>query len=320
MKPLKNIKEEKMKKVTYCLMALFITLMVSVATLEAATVITSLPYTITTQGYYVINQNLKANWHGIKVQANNVTIDLKGYSISGNNASGGYGVYMNGCTNVEIRNGTIRNFGSHGIYEESDTSGNSHRVINVRVVNNKGAGIFLAGSTYIANNYMIKDCTVSNNGHNGISVGFGSMVTGNTIHNNGSHGIVSAAGSMVTGNISSNNGGAGIIAASSGVIAHPGSTVNGNTTYGNGWNGIVAGYGSTVTGNTSSNNVYDGIVADVGSTVKNNTVYGNREYGINLGGQNLVDGNTAYNSNQSGEGYTNISTCGDCVFGVNLAP
>ena len=309
-----------MKKVTYCLMALFVTLVVSAATLEAATLITSLPYTITTQGSYIINQNLKANWHGIKVQANNVTIDLKGYSISGNNASGGYGVYMNGRNNVEIRNGTIRNFGSHGIYEENGTSGNSHRVINVRVMNNKGSGIILSGDIYFANNYMIKGCTVSNNGGTGIYVGLGSTVSGNAVHNNGFHGIATAAGSIVTGNTSSNNGGNGIVAYSGGIIAYPGSTVSGNTTYGNGWYGIVAGYGSTVTGNTSSNNVYDGIVADVGSTVKNNTVYGNREYGINLGGHNLVDGNTAYNNNQSGEGYTNISTCGDCVFGVNLAP
>jgi hypothetical protein len=49
---------------------------------------------------------------------------------------------MSGRSNVEIRNGTIRNFGSTGIYEESN-SGNSHRVINVRVMNNKGCGGFI---------------------------------------------------------------------------------------------------------------------------------------------------------------------------------
>jgi hypothetical protein len=147
----------KMTKITYCLIVLFITLMVRAATLEAATVITSLPYNITTQGSYIINQNLKASWHGIKVQANNVTIDLNGYTISGNNTSSGHGVYMNGRRNVEIRNGTIRNFGSNGIYEES-ASGNSHRVINVRVMNNRGWGIYLEGS-----NHMVRDCTASSN-------------------------------------------------------------------------------------------------------------------------------------------------------------
>jgi parallel beta-helix repeat protein len=254
-----------MKKVTYCLIVFFITLMVSATTLEAATVITSLPYTITTQGSYIINQNLKANWHGIKVQANNVTIDLNGYSISGNNASGGYGVYMNGCFNVEIRNGTVRNFGSSGIHEES-SSAHSHRVINVRVINNKEDGIRLAGS-----NHMVKDCTVSGNGSYGIDVSLGCTVSGNTVYSNGDFGI----------------------------YALHGSTVSGNTAYSNGGTGILAGQGSTV---------------------KNNTAYWNHYFGIYLFDYDLVDGNAAYANNQSGEIYTNMNSCGTCVFGNNIAP
>jgi parallel beta-helix repeat protein len=275
-----------MKKVTYCLMALFITLLIGVATLEAATVITSLPYTITTQGSYIINQNLKANWHGIKVQANNVTIDLNGYSISGNNTSGGYGVYMNGCSNVEIRNGTVRNFGGNGIYEEGD-SGNSHRVINVRVMNNKGSGIYLNG-----NNHMVKDCTVSNNGYAGIYALSGSMISGSTAYGNGNQGIV----------------------------AGPGSMISGNTAYGNGENGIYASSGSTVSGNTAYGNGFSGIEVYPGSTVKNNTSYSNQHYGISLGGYNLVDGNTTYYNNQSGGAYTNMNSCGSCVLGDNVDP
>ena len=213
-----------MRKVTYCLMSLFITLILSAATVEAATVITSLPYTITTQGSYIINQNLTANWHGIKVQANNVTIDLNGYSIAGNNTSGGYGVYMNGCSNVEIRNGTIRNFGSHGIYEES-SSGKSHRVINVRVVNNKGSGIYLNGS-----NHMVKDCTASNNGFDGIYAADGCAVSGNTAYSNGNNGI------------------------SAGVAC----TVKNNTAYHNQYYGILLGGYNLVDGNTAYDNNQSG--------------------------------------------------------------
>jgi parallel beta-helix repeat protein len=276
-----------MKKITCCLIVLCITLLVALATLEAATVITSLPYTITTQGSYIINQNLTANWNGIKVQANNVTIDLNGYSISGNNSSGGYGVYMNGRSNVEIRNGTIRNFGSHGIYEENETSGRSHRVINVRVMNNKGSGILLNG-----NNYLVKDCTASNNNTHGIATGQNSNISGNTVYSNGGYGI----------------------------RAYPGSTVIGNTVRGNGDLGIFAGHGSTVNSNTAYDNGWDGIGTDYGCTVKNNTTYFNQQYGINPGSYNLVDGNTAYDNNQSGGSFTNISPCGSCTFGVNSAP
>jgi parallel beta-helix repeat protein len=271
-----------MKKGTHYLMALLITLLVSVATVEAATEITSLPWTITTQGSYIIKQNLKANWHGIIVKANNVTIDLNGYSIAGNNTSGGYGVYMNGCSNVEIRNGTIRNFGLCGIYEGS--SGDSHRVINVRVVKNKNYGISLDGS-----NHMVKDCTVSNN-MGGISAGSRSTVSGNAVYSNGYYGIFADAGSTVSGNTADDN-------AYSGIYAGSGSTISGNTAFGNGNNGISTGSGSTV---------------------KNNTAYFNRYDGIHLGGNDLVDGNTAYDNNQSGGSYVNISTCATCVFGDNV--
>jgi parallel beta-helix repeat protein len=235
-----------MKKITYCLMALFITLMVSATTLEAATEITKLPYTITAQGSYIINQNLKANWHGIKVQANNVTIDLNGYSISGNNTSGGYGVYMNGCSNVEIRNGTIRNFGSTGIYEEG-SSGNSHRVINVRVMNNKGYGIDLYGS-----NHMVKDCTVSNNENSGIGIyGSGSAITGNTAYANGGTGIDGGIGCTITGNTAYANGG-------SGIYASFGSTVKNNTTYYNQYYGLYLNVYILVDGNTALDNNQSG--------------------------------------------------------------
>jgi len=295
-----------MKKVIYYLTVVCLMLLVGASTLEAATEITSLPYTITAQGSYIINQNLKANWHGIKVQANNVTIDLNGYSISGNNASGGYGVYMNGCSNVEIRNGTIRNFGSRGIYEEG-SSGNSHRVINVRVMNNKGSGISLNG-----NNHMLKDCTISNNGGYGIYAYSGSTVSGNTSYNNGSYGISAGFGCTVSGNTSYSNGGDGISASA-------GSTLSGNTAYNNGNYGIAASVGSTVTGNTAYANGNDGIYAAPGCTVKNNTSYYNEEYGIYLSGYNLVDGNTAYQNNQAG-GYANMITCGTCFFGDNVAP
>jgi parallel beta-helix repeat protein len=236
-----------MKKVTYCLIVLFITLMVSAATLEAATVITSLPYTITAQGSYIINQNLKASWHGIKVQANNVTIDLNGYSISGNNTSGGYGIYMNGRSNVEIRNGTIRNFGSHGIYEES-SSGNSHRVVNVRVMNNKGNGILLLGS-----NHMVKDCTTSNNGGSGIYTHVGCMISGNTVYDNGYEGISANSGSTIIGNTAYSNGGHGIYCNGGGVC-----TVKNNTVSYNQWNGISLNGNSLVDGNTAYENNQSG--------------------------------------------------------------
>jgi parallel beta-helix repeat protein len=223
-------------------MALFITMMISVAVVEAATEITTLPRTITTQGSYIINKNLTSTSNGIVVKVNNVTIDLNGYNIAGNNTGTYYGVYIQGRSNVEIRNGTIRNFGSHGIYEES-SSGNSHRVINVRVMNNKGYGIQLDGS-----NHMVKDCTASNNnGDLGIYAGSGSTVIGNTAYDNGK----------------------------SGILAGYGSTVIGNTAYSNGLNGIITDTGCTVKNNTAVNNQSVGISINTYNLVDGNTAYDN---------------------------------------------
>jgi len=207
-----------MKKVTYCLMVLLITLIVSFATAEAATEITSLPRTITAQGSYIINKNLTSTSNGIVVKANNVTIDLNGYYIAGNNTGDYIGVYINGYSNMEIRNGTIRNFGSLGIY---GTLGNSYRVINVRVMNNKNHGILLYG-----NNHMVKDCTASNNNGYGIFVSFGSMIIGNTAYNNGRSGIYANSGCTVKNNTSSYNQWHGIV-----LVDYD--LVDGNTAYDN---------------------------------------------------------------------------------------
>lgn len=85
--------------------------------------------------------------------------------------------------------------------------------------------------------------------------------------------------------------------------------------------GIVVNYGSTLVNNTAYGNGDDGISVWQGCTVIGNTTHSNWAYGINIrSGANLVDRNTAYNNNQSGEGYTNISSCSTCTFGLNHAP
>ena len=77
-----------------------------------------------------------AGSHGITINADNVTLDLMGFSLVGPGGTGLYdGIHMNGRTNVEVRNGTVRNFPQHGICEcESHCSGKGHRVIDRKSV------------------------------------------------------------------------------------------------------------------------------------------------------------------------------------------
>jgi parallel beta-helix repeat protein len=268
-----------MRKGMFCLTAVCVMLLISASVVEATT-ITSVPYTITTRGYYTINTNLTSSGDGIIVNASNVTIDLKGYTIVGNGAGSYHGVYMNGRANIEIRNGTVRGFGGNGIYEVLP-AGRSHRITNMRVIANKGNGISLSGY-----NHTVKDCTVSDNGTIGVKI-LNGIVSGNTVCDNGTRGIDVSLGATVTGNTVSLNG----------------------------QDGIVAGNGCTVVDNAAYSNTGSGMSVSFGTTLKNNAAYSNVNYGFSLGGHNLVDGNTAYN-NTTG----NMSSCATCTFGDNHAP
>ncbi len=294
-------------------------------------------FVITSSGSYYLTGDRYANGGGIVVTVDNVTIDLNGYSLIG----GGYdvypGVYMNSENNVEIRNGTIRNFQS-GIYE-SNSDARNHRVIDVRAVSNSLQGIYLAG-----NSHMVKDCTASDNGAwassdvYGIYVGTNSTVTGSTANNNGAsasddiYGIYADARSTVTGNTACNNGDWAGDGDAYGIFAGQGCTVTGNTACDNGdladagdVYGIYANEGCTVTGNTANENATSahgfyagGIYASSGCTVTGNTARENGHgatstvYGIYPKGSNLVDHNAAsYNVG------TNLYISITSTYGVN---
>ncbi len=125
------------------------------------TKITSVPYTISNPGFYYFGKNLTYSGSGnaaITVNADNVTLDLMGFSLTKDGAlDSTYGIYLNGRTNVEIRNGTVCNFSGSTAILEASYSGKNHRVINVRVTNNSN-GIMLNGT-----NHFVNSCTASHN-------------------------------------------------------------------------------------------------------------------------------------------------------------
>ena len=256
------------------------------------TKITSLPYTISSSGFYFIDKDLACSTGtGIFIDANDVTLDLMGFSLDGSGGAGTYrGIYMSGRTNVEIRNGTIKNFNHYGIYEASN-NGTGHRIINVRIKENV-YGVFLNGK-----GHLIEKCTAINNGGAGISASGSSTVTGNICYGNATHGISVANGnaSIVTGNTCFDNIRMGILASPS--------------------------YGNIVKNNTCYNNGEDGIFVNKGATIIGNTCYMNgitgTDYGIySFGG--LVDQNAAYLNGDTG--FRNIYPGGDNILGNNYFP
>jgi parallel beta-helix repeat protein len=293
----------------------------------------STTYTITSPGSYYLagNRTLTANVTGIKVDANNVTIDLMGYTLAGNGvpANRCNGIEINydlptnsGRKNVEVRNGTITLFGDSGI-SAPNIAIKDIRIINIRSVSNKQQGIALYS---FAN--RIENCLAGENEDEGICAGRNSILTGCIARDNGDTGIYVYLGSIVTSCYSFGNNGLGIYLAGSGTISNSicyentgtgiqgteGCTIIGNTTRSNGNNGIsgvgvikdnyssgnhlfgiYAGDGTTVVNNsTASNN--DGFYIGNGCTVTGNSASNNTHYGFSIAGEILLDQNTAMNN------------------------
>jgi hypothetical protein len=171
------------------------------------TKITRLPYTIGTSGAYYLGGNLSySGGNGITIAADHVTLDLMGFTLAGP-GSANSAIYMNGRTNVEIRNGTLTGW-QFGIYEAG--SGQLHRLINVRASGSQD-GIHINSSSATSGGHLIKGCEATSTGSgSAIFVSGRVMVTGCTVNctNNGI-GIYfwdsgMASGNVVSGNSSSN--------------------------------------------------------------------------------------------------------------------
>ncbi len=272
-------------------------------------------YTINSSGSYYLPGNVTTTKSGIFITADDVTIDLMGYTLKGPDSGTSYGVYMNTRSNVEIRNGTIRDF-KYGI-REANSFGKGHRIINVRAVSNGVSGIILIGR-----NNLIKNCSAIDNG-------ISSSVN--------THGIYAGKGSKIINNTACGNG-EGATSDTFGIAAYNGCTVSGNTAYGNGKNttndsyGIAAGDGCTVSGNTACENGEDaddyayGIKTGDGCTVVGNTAHENgykcgvKAYGMYISAYSLVDRNTAFNNGVTSTSFKDMYIENGCTVGLNHAP
>jgi hypothetical protein len=235
--------------------------------------------------YYLVGDLTSSGW-GIHVNADDVTIDLMGYTLMYEGTEDAYGIYIYSRNNVEIRNGTVRDFTVTGIYEQSSGS-TGHRIVGIRALSNGHDGIRLRGY-----NHLVKDCHATGNAEDGIDVGSGSTISENMCCENGEEGIDAGDGSTLTGN-----------------------TCCYNSSY-----GLYAGDGSTISGNTSRGNDLDGISAGWGSSVLGNTSRYNQNWGIYLVGDNFVAENAATDNNQSGGAYGNMNSSASSTYGLNHAP
>ncbi len=216
-------------------------------------------YKITQPGSYYLTGNILgvSGKTGIEIASSGVTIDLMGFELRGVQGSlKGIAVFLPGTIAIEIRNGSVRDWGDDGI----DTGS-----LNVK-------GSVLTGIRSSAN------------GGSGVKAGFASSVSGCTVTGNAGNGIAAGSGSTISSCAADGSGVTGIVGSN-------GSTITACSAYGNTASGIQAGFGATVTGCTAFFNGTDGIVSAGGCLISNCTTRINARDGIRISSKTTVLGN-----------------------------
>jgi parallel beta-helix repeat protein len=246
-------------------------------------------FIINQPGSYYLTTNLVAvaGKNGITISADDVTLDLHGFALIG--VAGSFeGVRLLGLrTNIALRNGTVRGWGSSGVAANSASSGHYQ---DLRLSGNGQWGLNCGFNCVVVN------CTAQRNGNNGIQASTGSEIRGCTASVNTGAGIIASDGCTVRSCTATYNTGDGIKSSVSSIVkdcavrsnggaginASDASTVNGCAAYYNTGIGIGVGTGSTVSGCTAQGSGGDGIVAGGGSTVSGCTVTGGTGDGIEV--------------------------------------
>jgi hypothetical protein len=164
-------------------------------------VFASLPVTITQPGSYYITNNLTgvSGDSGIVISANNVTLDLMGFTLTGVSGSlSGISVPA-AQNNITIRNGNLVNWGGYGI---NASNASYCQISQIYVISNAAAGLTVGSGC------LIDHCGASSNSSSGIITADSAVLNNCTsIHNgaSGGSGISAGTGSTVTACVGSFN-------------------------------------------------------------------------------------------------------------------
>ena len=157
--------------------------------------------TISQPGSYTLTKNLSSTGDCIVIASDFVTLDLAGFTISGNGTASSVGIHeapgtvFPGFRGVVIRNGSVTNFGVGIEFSVSD----GVTVENVNASANANNGLILL------NRAVVRSSRFDDNGNNGLTVGDGAMITSNTATRNGNVGFAAATGALIVNNVAINN-------------------------------------------------------------------------------------------------------------------
>jgi len=171
------------------------------------------PIVISQPGSYYLGENItgEADKDGIHIRADNVTLDLNGFTLKGAEGKSSY----NGITvpldptgtvyNLSIFNGTIRDWGNAGI-GASDPNGEAYNahLADLSLMDNGGPGVRIGDAC------IVSEVIADSNGGPGVTVGLYCTVSQVIATGNGGHGIQASQGSIVERATVSGNQGDGI--------------------------------------------------------------------------------------------------------------
>ena len=187
--------------------------MKSLDQIEPRTRISSLPFTIGTPGSYYLTASLNVTaGNAITINANNVTVDLNGFTLSSTEASpAGTGILLSGNrSHIHIQNGHIR---GNVVYSAGSYSGSGFAngisytgtLSSVRVTNVSVSGCSMHGiNVGFGTSRIVESCTADTVGGNGLhadtvsnSVAYQSGMSGITavtVNNSSGHTVGSGSG------------------------------------------------------------------------------------------------------------------------------
>ncbi len=125
-------------------------------------------FIITTSGSYYLTGNVggTSGKNGIAIAADNVTVDLNGFSLLGTAGSLSGAVVSGARQNIVIYNGTARGWGGSGIDAGGATNA---QLTRLQVSANGRAGLIAGAST------IVRDCIAAGNTGDGIRVTEGQL-------------------------------------------------------------------------------------------------------------------------------------------------
>ena len=254
--------------------------MKSLGQIEPRTPIGTLPYSISNSGSYYLTTNLTGT-AGIQIRTNNVSLDLEGFTLTGNGS--GYGIEIFNETNIVVCNGNMVQW-YIGLYAAGAYSCRFEHLI----CSQDAEGIS-AGSLAIAS-----ECMASGNSLDGMDFEGGSRIINCSARYNGGYGINAGTEANVTGCVADYNGQDGIFL-DRGMVKD--CLAEGNTN-----NGINCFINCLAENNKCLNNKLAGVASEQGGNrFDGNDVTGNG-FGIQAGNTtgNLIIRNTA---TQNGTNY-----------------